>query len=145
MKPNEILKRRRLELGLSETEVAKASGLSVYQIGDVEQYEDELLSAITLSEARMLCAALALSLNDAVRIPPGGGALAGSRAQAICFARMQKGLTVEELGDLIGFEAEAITNIEASPDFVDELPGEVALNLARILGLSAAALLRPGT
>lgn len=143
MKPNEIMKQRRLQLGMSDAEVAKASGLSVSQVGDVEQYEDELLSAITLSEARMLCAALAFSLHDALGIPS-GAPLLGPRAQAVRLARMQKGLTVEQLGDLIGFEAEAITNIEASPDFVDELPGEVAMNLARILGLPATALLEPG-
>lgn len=142
MNHSEILKRRRGELGLSDVDVAEACGLTIEQYGDVEQHTDEFQTALTVLEARRLCAALKLRLPDVLGLPS-IEPLKLKRSEAIRMARLKMNLSVNSFADLIGFESSIADRIEEEADFIDDLPIEVVTNIATVLNIPPVLLLVP--
>ncbi|HZE92913.1 MAG TPA: hypothetical protein VE029_14565, partial [Rhizobacter sp.] len=69
MSTAKTLRGKRLEMGLSDVEVAERLGLTVFELGDIEQHDDELETAVSLRTARRLCSLLKLPLEKVLGIP----------------------------------------------------------------------------
>src|ERR1700676_366490 len=135
MRAHEVIQKAREQAGMSDTEAAARSGLSIYEYGDVEAHDDEFTTAIPLSAARPICRALHLNLEELLALEPLAGAdlrsafpadLAGlSRNVVLRKKRESLGLSVTEMADAIGFEDTAIERAEADNDYLETLPVQV--------------------
>jgi transcriptional regulator with XRE-family HTH domain len=64
------IRRLRLVRGLTEDALARRLGISPEAYGDLERYEDELETAISLAQARELVALLGTDLATVLEVPP---------------------------------------------------------------------------
>lgn len=132
---------RRVALGADEVEVAKDSGLSIYEYGDIEQYRDEIFEVTHLRQAKCLCDRLGLDIFEIFDMDCAFCADSAAYHDDYLLPRnelVQKrcaalGFSQEELGDLIGFETIAIVNMEKNPDFFEEWSFELVHNTALVL------------
>jgi len=69
MELNERVKSRREELGLSDVDVARASGITIDSYCDIEFYPEELLTLVPLRNVKRLCTVLGVSLLDLLGVP----------------------------------------------------------------------------
>lgn len=149
MTPNERIRKRREELGLTQAEVAAQAGLGIYAYGDIELHKDEAYTVADLGAMRRICALLGLDLLSLFGVDCAscaGGAVADDfpqlRDRLIAQRREALGLSRAELGDRIGFETGAIDAMESDAAFLEGWSAELIVELAQILGVSAHALLR---
>ena len=130
MKPSELIRARREELGLKPADVAARASLGNSAYRDIESYENEAFTTTQLGALRSICEALGLDLLSMFGIECQFCAGSGSdadlfrlpRNELISHRRIALGLTREQLGDRIGFEPIAIEEMEqvVCPDFSDE-------------------------
>ncbi len=150
MKPNELIRARREELGLKVAEVAATAALGGPAYRDIESYEDEAYKTVELRALRSICKVLGLNLLSMFgiecRLCTGDGSDAGffrlPRNQLISQRRIALGLAREQLGDRIGFEMVAIEEMEEDPAYLEEWSVELIQQLATELRIPAQALLR---
>jgi transcriptional regulator with XRE-family HTH domain len=143
MRPNELIRKAREQLGLSELEIAAHTGISISAYGDVEQYPDEFSTVLSLAEARRLCAALHLALTHVASMELGDGGNLGHgdfehpQARSILLRTRRQALhmSAEELGDIIGFDSAAIERAESDSEYLETLSIQVLSELARALKL----------
>jgi len=149
MKPNELIRARREGLGLSPADVAMTASLGIPAYRDIEAYEDEAFTRAHLQALRSICEMLGLDLLSIFGIEcqfcsgdyP-DALFHVARNALISQRRMALGLTDEQLGDRIGFEAIAIEKMEKDPDFLELWSVELIQQLATELGIPVHALLR---
>lgn len=141
----EAIRHARESKGLSDVEVAARSGLTIHEYGDVESYDDEASSVLTLKQLRSLCSVLGLDLyalfsleepsSDHNRLD------FRERHKVIAQRRKEIGLTQEQLGDRVGFEPYIIDRIERDPNFLEHWCLDNVLLLAKELNLPSRALI----
>ena len=139
MGPAKILRNKRLELGMSDVDVARQAGLSIAAFGDIELHDEELEMAVSLGTARRLCDLLGLSLRQVLEIPAIEGTCRSDKApgEIINTKREHAGYTRLELADRVGFDEATIESLEAEPSFGNTVPIfllkdiEVALELPK--------------
>jgi transcriptional regulator with XRE-family HTH domain len=68
MKSHELIKSRRVSLGLTDVQVAEKTGVSIYEYGDIEQHIDEISTVTELGQVRRLCKALDLDMFQLVAL-----------------------------------------------------------------------------
>jgi transcriptional regulator with XRE-family HTH domain len=151
MRAHEVIQKAREQAGMSDTEVAARSGLSIYEYGDVEAYDDEFTTAIPLRAAKAICGALHLNLTELLALEPLAGAdlrsafpadLVGlSRNVVLRKRRESLGLSIPEVADAIGFEDIAIEQAEADCGHLESLPIQVIAGLAVRLKLPLGNLI----
>ena len=116
----------------------------------VELYDDEFFWNISLGTARRICNFLGLDLLDltarfmGVEIShrtPVDDESHYSRNELIAYKRLKTGMTQENLGHTIGFETVTVEFLERTPDFVENLPIKVVVDVARSLELDPGLLL----
>ena len=149
MAPNQIIKRKRIAKGLGVQQVAALTGLSVHEYEDIEQHADEALGVVHLNKLKAVCAVLGL---DLLSLSGTTCAFCEGRADrdnwqsprniVIQRAREHLGLSKVELGDRIGFEEQAIVDMEQDPDYLEKWSVELIQELASILGVPIEVLLR---
>ena len=151
MKINNLIEKKRLELGLTNSQVAKLVGLSIHEYSDIEDDPDETLTVLPLKGLMKLCKVLEIDIFTLLRevnvldkeyyddvkenIPLN---------LIIKHKREQSGLTCEELGDKIGFYEQAIIDMETDPGYLESWPIEPILRVCKELGLSLYLVIKPG-
>ena len=144
MNPSEHIRKRRVVLGLADTEVAKRAGLSIYEYADIEQHADELATALSLKDARHLCEILGLDLLLVLGVPTEDVEKMvhlQKRNELIKCKRLELDFTVRDLAEHIGFDEQTVVNLESNPEHIDTLPAEIAMQIADQLKLPASFLL----
>jgi DNA-binding XRE family transcriptional regulator len=146
---NETIKGARTRLGMELHDVAQRSGLSWNEYYDVELHPSEALDVVNLRHLKTLCAVLGLDLLDLFEIDC---AFCGAQDQApvvpprprddlVRRQRAKFGLSQDQLGDLIGFEAVAIVEIEKDPEYLEGWSIRLVVELAGYLDIPAQWLL----
>jgi transcriptional regulator with XRE-family HTH domain len=120
-----IIRDRRLELGLSDVEVAEKLGLTPSGLGDLELHDDELETAISLGTVRCLCSLLGLSLRQVLKMPVGDATLLSEEqwpGEVMRLRREQGGHSQLDLAERVGFDEATIKSLETIPSFGNTLP-----------------------
>jgi DNA-binding XRE family transcriptional regulator len=149
MDVNEKIKRRRKELGLSDTEVANKVGLSIHEYGDVEQHADEIFAVVELLRVKEICQMLKFDFFELFDMNcsfcrEGNQHLESyslPRNDLIRKRRIEMGLSVEELGDRIGFEETAVKDMEKDTDYLETWPINYVKDLSAITSVPFQILL----
>jgi transcriptional regulator with XRE-family HTH domain len=146
MSDRDKIKRRRMTLGLTDGQVAKAANLTVHQYADVEQHEHEFRTQLELREAKRICHVLGLSLGDLLEVPnasqEGLRALESlTRAEIVKTRREAVGLSIRQMSDELGFEESVLEKIESDPDFLESMPIDFVLTLSNLIKVPNQVLL----
>jgi transcriptional regulator with XRE-family HTH domain len=102
-----VIRDRRLELGLSDVEVAEKLGLTPSGLGDLELYDDELETAVSLGTVRCLCSLLGLSLRQVLKMPVGDATRPSEHqlpGEVMRLRREQSGVSQLDLAERVGSE-----------------------------------------
>ena len=134
------IRERRKQLGLTDTAVADASGLTIHQYDDIEQHPDELISNVALGKAKRVCSTVGLELRRLLELPA-----TRSRKETVSAlirkSRQAQNLTVSEVAKHIGFADEVIHSLEQRDEFAETLPVSVLFELEKALGLERGSLI----
>lgn len=130
MKLNEHLQSARLRLGLSEHSLAARSGLTIYELCDVEARPDELLTTITSRAALRLCQELGVYLGDLLELGRTPELLQEDLKAYLRRIRESSALTSVELDDLIGYEEGFVQKLEDGSVDLAEYPLQLAMDIA---------------
>jgi len=149
LSPNERIKAQRHSLRLTDAEVAQKSGMSIHEYCDIEQHEDELITVTPLSDIKRLCETLGLSVFEILGIECGycarrltvEKAARLTRERLVRRARKKIGLSEYDLGEQLGFESEAIRDMEQDAQFLENWPIVHINNLASALSIPIQDLL----
>lgn len=133
---------RRRKLGLQDVAVAKSSGLSIHEYGDIEQHADEFETAISTGTARQVCHVLGLELRSLLGLPKVTSKEMRDISELIRNAREAQKLSQLQVADRIGFNEDTIRSLESTPAFVDTLPLKVLYELEDALGLERGSLIQ---
>lgn len=125
---SEKIKSRREELGLSDVEVARASGLTIDSYCDIEWYPDELCEVVPLRAAKRLSSELRWNLLDLLEIPCAFCAPAGKFEveyslppnELIRHQREKHGWSVDDLGNRVNYRGIEISELEADPNRIED-------------------------
>lgn len=151
MRANEIIIARRQELGLADDEVSRRCGLEYMAYYDIEAYDDEFMSVISVSKAKRICSCLNLDFLEVVAADTGGivrpsisdsiSSQFGSRSSLISRRRQALGLSQEQLAEQTGFRVSGIADVEMDPTVLEQVPIEWVIALAKVLEIPPEALL----
>jgi len=131
---NEKIKQRRLELGLTDSEVARQTNMTIYEYGDVESHADEIFVVVPLYHVKKLINTLKTDFFDLFSIPcafcEDGFTHFDEywlrRNSLVKKKREMLGLSTDELGDKVGFFQ---TEIELVETYVAHLESWVIENI----------------
>jgi transcriptional regulator with XRE-family HTH domain len=146
----QTLRSTREALGLEVDDCADEAGLSVANYRDLEADRSEFFDNISMGTARRICKILRLDFLEVISthlpVQISERALVNpkafySRQDLIYNARRRLGLSEEDLGDLVGFEAVMISQLERTPDFIETLPIVVIVKTAQALGVDPGRLI----
>lgn len=110
MKPHERIRQQRLKIGLSETDLAHAAGISDMAYYDLEAYESEIDDCIELGQLRRICSKLQLDIVELLGVTPVG--VQQNMRILLRSKRAEKGLSIEDVSDQVGISEEAIRDAE---------------------------------
>src|SRR5207237_1390934 len=151
MRAHQLIRQARKRAGLSQDEAAGRVGLSFNNYFDVELYDDEFVTVLAVSQARVLCRQLGLRLAEVLasepleadlssQLPPD---LAGLPRHALLRKRRESlGMSIEEVAFAIGFEEVAVDYIETDDNYLDTLSITVVAEPSIKLNLPLLPLLR---
>ncbi|WP_306598735.1 hypothetical protein [Geothrix sp. 21YS21S-2] len=122
MKISQAIRDKRLELGFSESEVAKAAGISLDSYWDIENHDEEIYLSVSFEEAAILCRKIELDVLGLIResnplLPFLLDTEYEGEAGENWFhqRRMELGWSLEELNDYLGFKSEFLNELDVSP------------------------------
>ncbi len=145
---NKKIKLRRIELGLTDKDVADKSGLSIHEYDDIEQHADEIYTVTELKKIKAICSALNLDFFDLCNIKCAfeeGQSFSDEfllpRNELIAKRIIKSGLSKEGFGDRIGFYAEEILKLEQNPDHLETWRLENIKELSKLLEIPLQILL----
>jgi DNA-binding XRE family transcriptional regulator len=149
MAVNEEIKRRRLEVGLADTEAARQVGLSIHEYDDIEQHAREIFEVTELRSTKRICEVLRLDFfrlfNIRCAFCEGSDQylqyFSTPRNELIRKRRLDLGLSEEELGNSIGFEAIAITDMEKEANYLEAWPIDLTKELSGALKIPVQILI----
>jgi transcriptional regulator with XRE-family HTH domain len=110
----DILQKKKIEKGMSDLELSKASGLSLDSIYDVEFHQSEF-ELYGLPRVLKVCEALSVSIADIYRVST-TDMKQKSLAEIIKDRREEKELTVKELAVMMGFDPIVVEVLEGHGD-----------------------------
>jgi transcriptional regulator with XRE-family HTH domain len=149
MNLNEIVKKRRIELGLTINEAAEKSGLSIHEYTDVEDYPDEIASVLQLRDLKSICKTLNIDIyeflgneTECAERDQGDKADLVSLNELVRQKRETANLTRIELGDRLGFYEEAIIDMESDPKFLESWSIELIKNLCAELKIPITVIIK---
>lgn len=147
-KINEKIKQRRTELGLSDTEVANRLGLTVSTYFDIEHKKNEIYLYPELLHVKRLCKMLGFDLLELMGLEcefckgANPEKFSFPTSDLIARRRRERGISVEELGELVGFDESEIEELEANPERIETWPIDFIKDLADVLDLPLQTLLK---
>ena len=140
--------KRRMELNLKDTQVARQAGLSIDEYCDIEQHADEIYTVTPLGTVKNLVHVLGFDFMSLFEMPCafcGGEIIADEyslpRNVLIRKRRENKNLSSDQLGDQIGFNAVAVDNMEFDPEFLETWPLDCIQILAQAIDVPLQILL----
>lgn len=150
MKINDIITKRRSELGITTTEVCKRVDMSLNEYYDVEYYEDEILTVTDLRRVKLLCDVLGINLLDLLGLKELVSDDTNSfrdylsllRNELIAKRRREIGISREELGERLGFYSVEIDKLEMNPEHLETWPIEFIKELAAVIAVPIQILLK---
>lgn len=137
MRPNDLIRKKRLELGLDEAVVASRAGLTVAEYSDMEDYDDELYTVVPLIKIKRVCGELGLSLNDLFDLQADGRFPADIVKQKM----QDMNMSVEDVSDFVGMTEEAIRDVARDVANAESWVMEPLLDLAKFLHLKPGNIL----
>jgi DNA-binding XRE family transcriptional regulator len=148
-KINEKITQKRENLGMSDTFVSSKIGITIDEYFDIEAYPDEIFTVTSLREVKSLLNLLSLDFFELSEIQCAFCAQKKPfleeyflpRNELIKKKRLGKGMSPEELGDILGFYEITITNMEKDANFLEEWVIENIANLANELDIPIQILL----
>lgn len=124
---------------MTDIQVAAKAGLSIYEYGDLEAYENEAETVLDLRKLKALCEVLEISLFDMFSLErPQSSYLSLNlkrRNDIVLTCREALGFSQDELGDKVGFHGYAIQEMENDSEFLESWCLGDVIALADILGL----------
>ena len=146
--PNEIIRTRRLQLGLSDRFVSENAGLSIPDYVDIEQHVDELRKTLPLRNLRKLCAVLDLNILELIegKLDQSTPVITHkpcqtSRSELVRGRRAALGLSLHQLAERIGFEEYVVAELENDSDYLESWSIELIKNLAANIELPVRKLI----
>jgi len=137
---NQTIRQRRIELGLTERDVADSCGITIDAYCDVELYADELNACLELKDVRRLSGVLELGLFALFGLDD-AAAGTSNRNCVIAKQRLLLGMSVEQLAEQLGFEAHAVEEMERDPDFLESWSVKLVERLSAALKIPLEVLL----
>lgn len=141
MKINEVIRAKRHALSMSDEQVARAARISIDQYGDVEQYPDEFVTSLTLSEARNICLMLGIEILQLVGLDSAHAGIICDRANLIKSKRDIKKISVSDFASKLGFENSIVHKMESDRDFLENWPLDLVLKVASVLDIDPKYLI----
>jgi DNA-binding XRE family transcriptional regulator len=149
MTTNKMIQVRRLELGLSEKQVAETLSMSLDSYCDIEWHADEVRRAVELHRIKKLSEILGLQAFEllAIQCPFCSHGVAYlneyrlPRNELIRVSRQNAGLSQQELGDRSDFQDYAIEGMERDPNYLEKSSLESVMDLATALKIPLQILL----
>jgi transcriptional regulator with XRE-family HTH domain len=136
---NTIIKDKRIGLGFSQQDLAKACGITEHEYRDLEDYEDEIYTVVQLSEIECVCGRLGVNLADLFCSTSVGELL----PKDIIDKRMkEKKISTLELSDLIGIEESYIDAIKKNIVKIGDWVMDPVYSLSEYLDLNLGRLLK---
>jgi transcriptional regulator with XRE-family HTH domain len=114
MKIAEFIKEKRIEKNLSDVDFAKKVGLNISTVNDLESYDDEI-DILTVPDLKRICNVLGISASeilDCVIINLKDLPL----SNIIRNRRAEKGYSVQQLSERIGYETIVVETLENGGD-----------------------------
>lgn len=136
--PGTAIRMRRLELGLSDVEVATRSGLSVDEYWDLERNPEEIYMVTCLADIGRVCRILGLRLGDVFQLPQCTQRLEHDSIQR---RREELGWSASELSNRVGISEVTISQAESSPATLQTWVLDPVLALAHVLKLRIECVL----
>jgi transcriptional regulator with XRE-family HTH domain len=133
-----LIKQRREQLGIGQAELARRIGVASSEYWDVELYDDELIMALPLKNARLLAEILGFELG--ALFAPDSAARVQTisnkpRHIVLAQARNKLGVSTKTMADEIGFEEVFVERIESRREDLDNYPYYVLKIVADYLKL----------
>ena len=129
----ERFREARERLGLTQADVAEQLGIQVSSYWDIEFHDDEAFDCFSLAELRQIATILKTPLEVLLFGNGFNGSTSGTSpsmiAERLRVLAGSEGLTIDELGDRLGWD---LTPIMADPEAIDQF------NLAGLSDLCAA-------
>ena len=127
METNEKVRLQREQLGLSQSEIARSSGIGLDDYYDIELYPGELISVVSLRLVKKLCECLQLSVFELLNLDCAfckekekfESEYSLPRNELIKSRRIALGLSAEALGDLVNYYATEMEKIEADGQYIE--------------------------
>lgn len=148
MQLNELIKNRRLEIGLTDKEAAKLTGLSIHEYADVEDDPREATTVLRLKDLRIICSALGLNMSALLK----HAGICNTEISALSVEhlplnvlirrrREAVGLSTEGLADKLGFHDQAILDMETDPDYLEGWPLDLICHLCTELRIPLSVII----
>lgn len=143
------LRNRRVELGLTESDIADHIGLSVMEYHDIESYPDEIYTVVDLEKVKRLFETLGLNFLKTLGIECefclGNGVYRSiytlPRHMIIRQSREDLKLSRKVLGDHIAFEEATVDDMEHNPAFLESWPIDYIRVLSKVLSVPLQILM----
>ncbi len=128
---------------MSLHEFAATVGISLEEMRDIEDHDDEIFDLVDIAVIKKIAAILGTSPSHMLGVHKvEEPRIQHKRHKFIRMKRQEKKLSIEELGEMIGFYPEVIQKIELNEDGLDDaLPYWAVMELAEILEIPLAFLL----
>ncbi|MFO1321483.1 MAG: helix-turn-helix transcriptional regulator [Burkholderiales bacterium] len=140
MEPHLQLERRRQELDLSRDDVARLSGLTVYEYPHLEEDKDEIYMVSSLSDVARVCAVLGLDIVELFGLDPCHEQVS---KEFVMKKREEIGLSPSDVAEQVGIEQAMLEDVERDLSAIGNWVMEPISRLARILRVSTACLIAP--
>jgi hypothetical protein len=139
-----LIAQRREQLGIDIAEIARRTGVSISEYRDVELYENELIMALPLKNARSLASILGYELGNLVGAGPPTVTQKASKKRShiiLVEARRRLGIAADKMAADIGFDEIFIHCIENDHLALESYPYDVLRIVADYLKLDPRDLL----
>lgn len=145
MSISEKIKAAREQLGLTDVKAAEKVGLSIYEYGDLESYDNEAETVLDLGKLKKLCETLEIDLFELFSLDrPESHYLTYDlerRNDIVSERRNALGLSQDELGDKVSFYGHVIQEMEDDSDFLESWCLEDVIALAKSLNVPSWVLI----
>ncbi len=149
MKKNEIIKKRRIELGLTESDISSLVDLTRSEYSDIELHDDEICTVTDLCRLKKICVVLGFDLLDLLELKcvfcEGEAIFAEDfllpRNELIVNRRMKMAISKEELGERVGFNEMEIENLENNSEHLETWPIDFINDLANVIDVPIQILM----
>ena len=149
MKICEKTKKRRIELGLTESDISSRVGLTRSEYSDIELHEDELYTVTDLCRVKKICEILGFDLLELLEqkcvFCEEGVSLAEvfllPLNELIANRRREMGISMDELGERVGFYKAEIENLEKNLTHLETWPIDYIKDLATAIDVPIQILI----